>query len=292
MTNLKVIILGASGLIGHTLLRELSKDFDVYGVLHKPKEKYNSIFFDAYKTISNIDVLQIERLRESIKGVNPDVILNCTGITTRKINKNNIPDAISLNAAFPHKLAWIAKETNSRVIHFSTDCVFNGKIGNHKEMDTTDADNIYGRTKALGELKEYDNCLTLRSSFIGQELFDKTELLDWFLAQEGNKIKGYRKTLYSGVSTIFMTTIVKKIILDHPTLHGLFNLAPPNPISKYDLLGIAKKEFCVNVEIVPDDYNIHSPTLDGSRLRNKLNINIPNWQKMMSDLARHKLDYK
>jgi len=122
-------------------------------------------------------------------------------------------------------------------------------------------------------------------------LFDKTELLDWFLAQDGKNINGFKNTFYSGVSTTFMAHVVKNIILNFPELSGIYQLAPEKPISKFELLTIAKEVFNVNVEIIPDEVHIHRPTLDASKLRNKINLIVPSWNEMMSELALNKNFY-
>lgn len=289
---MKILILGASGLIGHTLLRELSCLFDVWGTLHKLKAAYATDFFDRYKIIDNIDVRQTDLVESTIRSVAPDVVLNCAGITKRKINEKNLAEAIEVNSCFPHRLAELSLHLNFRLIHFSTDCVFNGKEGNYTENSLTTAEDVYGRTKALGEVLHCQNCLTLRSSFIGQELFDKTELLDWFLKQKGKKINGFTKTLYSGVSTVFMAKVVTRLIIDFPLLNGLYQLAPEKPVSKFDLLSIAKEKFGVDVEIVPDYNHIHTPTLNAVKLRSETGIVVPSWEEMMSGLAQKAKDYK
>jgi dTDP-4-dehydrorhamnose reductase len=140
----------------------------------------------------------------------------------------------------------------------------------------------------LGEIN-YPHTLTIRSSFIGQELFDKTELLDWFLSQGGKQIKGFTNTFYSGVSTLYMARFVKEIVKYYPKLNGLYQLAPQIPISKYDLLCIANKSFKLNVDIIPDDTQNHLPTLDATKLRNMINLKIPTWEYMMNELANNKI---
>ena len=288
---MRVLILGVSGLIGHKLLQELSTDIEVFGILHKSKNQYgNCPIFSGSNIIENINVTEFKLLEGVLFAVNPDVILNCVGITKRKIDINNPLEVITINSAFPHQLANWAKINHKRVIHFSTDCVFDGKIGNYTEKSITTAEDIYGRTKALGEIN-YSHSLTIRSSFIGQELFDKTELLEWFLLQEGKQIRGYTNTFYSGVSTIFMARLVKNIILHFPDLSGLYQLAPDKPISKYELLCMAKDAFKINVEINPDNVHVHSPTLDGSKLKQEINLTVPSWKEMMSELAANKESY-
>ena len=285
---MRILILGVSGLIGHKLLQELSADFEVFGTLHKKKNLYGNFPLFADKNIiENINVVEFEILKGVLSAINPDVILNCVGITKRKIDNENPVETITINSTFPHLLANWAKTNQKRVIHFSTDCVFDGKIGNYTEKSLTNAEDLYGRTKALGEIN-YNHTLTIRSSFIGQELFDKTELLDWFIAQNGKQIKGYKNTFYSGVSTIFMARVVKNIILNFPNLSGLYQLAPDKPISKYELLNLAKEAWNVKVDIIPDDEQVHNPTLDAAKLKHEINLIVPSWREMMNELASNK----
>jgi dTDP-4-dehydrorhamnose reductase len=285
---MRVVILGVSGLIGHQLFRVLSEGFETYGILHKKKGFYGNIpLLSGKNVIDNIDVNDFKSLKEVLTEINPGLILNCIGITLRKNEINNLADAIRTNALFPHLLAQWAGNNGKRVIHFSTDCVFNGKTGNYNEDSLTTAENTYGRTKALGEIR-YENSLTIRSSFIGQELFGRTELLEWFLAQKGKQIKGFRNTFYSGVSTIFMAMTMKDIISHYPGLSGLYNLAPEKPISKYDLLCLARDAYKIDVDIVPEDQHVHFPTLDASKLRKAINLNVPSWKIMMEELASNR----
>jgi dTDP-4-dehydrorhamnose reductase len=285
---MRILILGASGLIGHKLLQELSMDFEVFGTLHKSKDSYGNIsLFSGHNIIDNVNVAEFEVLKGILYAVNPDIILNCVGITKRKDEINDSFTALTINSVFPHQLANWAKNKGKRIIHFSTDCVFDGKVGNYDETSLTTAEDIYGRTKALGEIR-YDHTLTIRSSFIGQELFGKTELLEWFLSQKGKQIKGFKNTLYSGVSTIFMARAVIKIIINYPNLSGLYNLAPEKAISKYDLICIAREAYDINVDIISDEEHVHLPTLDGSKLRNEICLTIPSWQEMMIELSSAK----
>lgn len=281
---MRILVLGVSGLIGHKLFQELHLEFDVFGTLHKSKNHYGNIpLFSGNNIIEKIDVSEFEVLKGVINAINPDVILNCVGITKRKEEINDMYKALTINSVFPHQLANWAKHYDKRIIHFSTDCVFDGKIGNYNESSLTTAEDVYGRTKALGELR-YKNTLTIRSSFIGQELFGKTELLEWFLAQNDRKINGFTNVFYSGISTIYMSKLIKKIIANFPDLCGLYHLAPDKPISKYELLCIAKEAFNVNVDIIPVDNPVHHPTLDASKLKREMNLIIPDWKEMMTEL--------
>lgn len=285
---MRILILGVSGLIGHKLFQELSPDFELFGTLHKSKNYYGNIgLFSRQNIIENVNVAEFEIFKGILLAINPDVIINCVGITKRKDEINDPFIALTINSVFPHRLANWAKNTGKRIIHFSTDCVFDGKIGNYDESSLTTAEDIYGRTKALGEIK-YSHTLTLRSSFIGQELFGKTELLEWFLSQKGKQVKGFKNTLYSGVSTIFMARVVRDIIINYSNLSGLYNLAPEKPISKFDLICIAREAYDIKVDIISDEEHVHLPTLDGSKLRNEICLTVPSWQEMMIELSSAK----
>jgi dTDP-4-dehydrorhamnose reductase len=289
---MKILILGVSGLIGHKLLQELSVDHEVFGTLNKTKDQYNNLVLFAGSTIiEGIDVLKFEKLTGVLQAIDPDVVLNCVGITKRKISENNTLKVIETNAVFPHKLAKWAKKNNKRVIHFSSDCVFNGKEGDYTEESLTTAEDLYGRTKALGEIR-YKHTLTIRSSFIGQELFDRTELLDWVLAQDGKQIKGFKNALYSGVSTNFMARTVNDIITNHTKLNSIYQLAPDVPISKYDLICLIKKAYGLEIDVTPDTDYVHRPTLSAAKLKNQIGIKVPSWEEMIEELANNRNFYK
>jgi dTDP-4-dehydrorhamnose reductase len=289
---MRVIILGVSGMIGHRLFMDMSQKFETFGTLKNDKNFYkNNSLFEKKNVVENINVLNYEVLTGALAAIDPDVIINCVGITKRKKEIENTRRTLYINALFPHKLAEWSKVNKKRIIHISTDCVFDGKIGNYSEESLTTAEDLYGRTKALGEIN-YNHTLTLRSSFIGRELFSKTELLEWFLSQNGLTIKGFTKALYTGVSTIFLSQIVADIIESHPNLSGLKQLSIEKPISKYELLCLAREAFKCNIEIIPDDTFEIKPTLKGERLRDELGYVVPTWENMMYDLANDSFNYE
>jgi dTDP-4-dehydrorhamnose reductase len=288
---MRVIILGASGLIGHSLYRELGSQFETFGTLHYHKKSYGDHrLFNNSNIIENIDISDFQVLCGVLREINPDVIINCIGITKRKKEIDNAAHALYINSLFPHKLAEWAEVNNKRLIHLSTDCVFDGKTGNYNEKSLTTAEDIYGRTKAFGEV-DYNHTLTIRSSFIGRELFSKTELLEWFLSQKGPSIKGFTKALYSGVSTKFLSKIVVEIIHKYPNLFGIKQLAIEEPISKFDLLCLARNAFKLDIEIIPDESFELKPTLNGEKLKDELDYVVPTWERMMNDLANDPFKY-
>lgn len=290
---MKILILGASGLIGHKLYQELKPRFDqVRGLVRRSREEMSQFgLFEEEDMIYDVDVLEFKKLTGIITALKSDVVLNCVGITKRKEEIEDPLLAIETNALFPHKLARWAGDNGVRVIHFSTDCVFDGTEGPYNEDSPTTGKDAYGRTKALGEIR-YDHSLTIRSSFIGQEILGKTELLEWFLNQPNDQIRGFTEAWYSGVSTKVMARVVGDIIEHHPDLGGLYQLAIPEPISKYDLLQKAREAYEVDVEIIPDSSFSIKPTLDGSRLAEKLQLRVPAWDDMMQELSTEKNQYQ
>ena len=289
---MKVIVLGASGLIGHKLFEKLSLRFETYGTLRLKREEYENDFFKDYDNfIDQIDVHDFDNLIKNLNRVNPDVILNCVGITKRKDEINLPLESIYVNSLFPHKLLSWAISNNKRLIHFSTDCVFTGKEGNYTELSLTNAEDVYGRTKALGEVN-YKNGLTIRSSFIGRELSTNSELLEWFLSNTTESINGFKNALYSGVSTIFLAKTIGDIVEFYPELYGLRQLSVKKPISKHDLLIIAKDKFNKRVDIVAEEEFQIDASLNGDLLRKEISYGNPNWTDMMEELAADNRYYK
>jgi len=283
---MRIVVLGGGGLIGHKLFQILGERFgDVHAVLHGHRNAYSANgLFECRHVVERVDVQDFDLLRGVLTALAPDVVLNCAGITKRRPEINDPLEAIPVNALFPHRLAAWASENGVRLVHFSTDCVFDGNDGPYTESSPTTAKDSYGRTKAMGEI-DYGPGLTIRSSFIGRELAMGSELLEWFLAQDGQAIKGFDEVYYSGVSTPVMARIVGDILAYHPNIEGLYQLAMPTPISKYDLLCLARDAFGVNVEIRRDTEVVSRPILDGSRLRKALNLALPSWPEMMAELA-------
>jgi len=286
----KILILGASGLLGHKLFQTLSARFDnVTGLLHGDRQRFAATgLFDDSNTVDQFEADDFQSVLERLNQLNPNVIVNAVGVTKRR---NGITDAHysrRINAEFPALLSQWVTQRGRRLIHFSTNCVFDGTKTSYTESSPPDCKTTYGSTKAAGEVSA-EAALTLRTSFIGRELSHFTELLEWFLAQEGNVISGYTSSQFSGMSTQHLSQIVADIIEFHPKLSGLYNLAVAEPITKYDLLCLARDVFKINVEITPEQNNLHNAVLDGSVLKRKLNLNIPSWQEMMEDIAKESL---
>jgi len=212
----------------------------------------------------------------------PDVVVNAIGIIKqRNTAKESIP-SIEINSLFPHRLALICETGNAKLIHLSTDCVFSGKKGNYREGDTADAEDIYGKTKLLGEVTG-ENCMTLRTSMIGPELHRKKSLLEWFLAQKGT-IKGFIRAIFSGFTTFELSRIIERLIVEYPTFHGLYHVSA-DPISKYELLSMIKQKMHLSVHIEPDTDFTCDRSLDSSRFKQDFQYSPPSWADMVDELC-------
>ena len=250
---MKLLILGANGLLGNTLSKYFfeKNNYETYGFLRDSSK----LKFFKRKYISRLiiiqDVLYINDLRRKIKKLMPDVIINCIG-QTNKIpgeNLNNIEKYISLNSLFPFRLKEICAEIKSRLIHFSSDCVFSGEKGLYSEKDNPDPTDIYGKSKLLGEL-DNENIITIRKSVIGHELDSKKGLLEWFLNHEGI-VEGYKEAIFSGLTVLELARIIDMYILPKKDIKGIIHLSG-DPISKYDLLKIIANQYNKIIKIEPN----------------------------------------
>lgn len=239
--------------------------------------------------LGGIDVADFGAFGTRLEALRPAVIVNCVGIIKQRDEAKSAIPSITVNALFPHRLAEAAAAWGGRVIHFSTDCVFSGRAGNYREEDPADADDLYGRTKFLGEVVT-GNAVTLRTSIIGRELTRHRSLLDWFLSQRGRKVRGFRRVIYSGITTNEMANVVTRVITDFPTLSGLFQVAS-EPTTKYDLLCMAREAFALDVEIEPDDREVSDRSLRGDRFRAATGWMAPPWPEMLKSVATDPTPY-
>lgn len=280
-----LVILGGSGMLGHTLWERLSRSFpDTYTTIRKDIKNYgNNSLSGSDRVIDHIDVMDFRMLEGALRVIRPDVILNCIGITKRREETQNPIFSIILNAMLPHKLAKLAADLNAKLIHFSTDCVFDGKTGHYSDDTPPNATDLYGRTKALGEVTGR-NVLTLRSSFIGKELCEGTELLEWFLSQK-NAVRGFKNAIYTGLTTLELCRVIEKLIVDYPDASGLYNVSS-EPINKFDLLRLIGEKMRRNVKIIPDESFYCDRSLDSERFRRDFGYTPPTWTKMVEELSQ------
>ncbi|MDT4898873.1 MAG: dTDP-4-dehydrorhamnose reductase [Acidobacteriota bacterium] len=280
---MKVLILGGSGMLGHKLYQVCAERFDTYSTFRQSENSYAKFeLFDPSRVIGNVAADDVASVATALAKVQPSVVVNCIGVVKQDAAAKDPLTSISINALFPHRLAQVCHAANTRLVHLSTDCVFSGRKGNYTEDDLSDAEDLYGKTKYLGEVGG-TNCLTLRTSMIGRELHGSHGLLEWFLNQQGKTVRGFRRAVFSGFTTRALAETIAWIIADHPSLEGVLHLAA-EPISKFDLLTLVKEAAGLNVQIEPDETFVCDRSLNGSRLREATGFVPPGWSDMISQL--------
>jgi dTDP-4-dehydrorhamnose reductase len=287
---MKVLVIGGSGMLGHKLVQVLKKRFDVRTTLRSDYEKYADLgIFDAEKTFSGIDVEDFETVENLLDKLKPEVVINAVGIIKQLPSSKNVVKTLSVNSIFPHRIAEALSHFDSRLITISTDCVFDGKKGGYTEEDIPNAVDLYGKSKNLGEVVE-GNCLTLRTSIIGRELETGHSLVEWFLGNEWKTIKGFKNAIYSGFPTVVLADIISDLIENQKNLRGLFHVSS-EPINKYELLCLIKKEFNLNIEIEPESEFQIDRSLDSTKFRKMTGFAPLDWDEMIKRMANDPTPY-
>ena len=282
---MRVLILGGAGMLGHMLWRRLYQRFDVYVTVRKTASYYKNLYlFEPERLKGEVDVRRSEDMLEAFGWSKPDVVINAVGIIKQLKEAEDPLLSLEINSLFPHHLALTCGATGTRFIHISTDCVFSGKAGSYTEHSISDATDLYGRTKFLGEMYS-QGILILRTSIIGPEIGRSFGLLEWFLAQKGGRCRGFSKAIFSGLTTLALADLFADIIIDHPTLHGLYHVSS-DPISKYDLLQIVNEVYQLGVTIEKEEEFVCDRSLDSKRFREATGWRPESWKDMIVELNR------
>ncbi|MBU0721471.1 SDR family oxidoreductase [bacterium] len=287
MQKQKILILGVTGMLGHTLFKEMSKNesFHVYGTTRSKSSLEHYFTPEEMNHIrGGVDADNFDTVIRAIASVQPSIIINCIGIIKQLPIAKDPLTAITVNAQLPHRISLVARSANARFIHISTDCVFNGKKGNYNEEDQSDAEDLYGRTKFLGEV-DYPHCVTLRTSIIGHELKTELSLIDWFLSQE-KEINGFTKAIYSGFTTIEMVNIISNYVIPNKELSGLYHVSS-EAISKYDLLNIMKEVYKKEIIIKPYDDFVLDRSLSCEKFKSATGYQSAEWKVMLKNMYSH-----
>ena len=281
---MRILILGGDGMLGHRLLRQFAPHHETRVTLHQPLDAYRQFRqFDRGNAYDGVDVLDAARVIEIFSDFEPQAAINAAGIVKQRPDMKDEVLSIEINGVFPHLLSRVCRAHGTRLIHLSTDCVFSGKQGNYSENDRPDPEDAYGFGKLLGEA-DGRGALTLRTSMIGLELKRKTSLVEWFLAQRGKSIKGWRKTIFSGFTTAEMSRLIETLVCKFPDAHGIYH-ASSDPISKFDLLAGIESRIRSGTRIEPDDSFQCDRSLDSTRFRAAFGYSPPGWDAMLDELA-------
>jgi len=282
---MKILILGGDGMLGHRLMKHFSSTgHEVRVTLRQGLSAYREFgLFRAENAYAETDVRSSDLVAELFAQWRPEAVVNAVGIVKQRPTAKELIPSIEINALFPHKLAELCKASGARMIHVSTDCVFSGRKGHYQEDDPSDAEDLYGKTKYLGEVHD-SHCLTLRTSMIGRELSRKQGLLEWLLSQRGS-VQGYKNALFSGFTTLELSRIIDKILAEYPEKGGLYHVSS-EPISKFDLLTLIRRKMGLRVEIIPVEEPRLDRSLDSTRFRSEFNYTPPTWEEMIEELSK------
>ena len=287
MQKERVLILGITGMLGHTLFKEMNKNtnLEVFGTTRNKNGLENYFTEDEMiKIRGNVDADNFETVIRAIASVQPTIIINCIGIIKQLPISQDPLTAITVNAQLPHRISLVARSANARFIHISTDCVFNGKKGNYTEKDHSNAEDLYGRTKFLGEVA-YPHCVTLRTSIIGHELKTNYSLVDWFMSQQ-NDVNGFTKAMYSGFPTIEIVNIISNYVIPNKNLTGLYHVSS-DPISKFDLLNILKEIYKKDININPFSDFVLDRSMNSDKFKIATGYVAPSWNQLIENMYNH-----
>lgn len=281
---MKILVLGITGMLGSAMLRILSQSpaNDVWGTA---RDTSANDYFDASLAahiIHGIDMLDEAALAALFDKVKPNAVVNCIGLVKQLADAKEPLHAIPINALLPHRLAALCATHRARLIHISTDCVFSGKKGNYVETDFPDADDLYGRSKLLGEVVDSPHAITLRTSIIGHELKGQHSLIAWFLAQQ-KTVKGFTKAIFSGLPTDELARVVRDVVLPRPELHGLYHVAA-QPINKFDLLSLVAKTYRKDIDIIADAQLSIDRSLNAKRFHDATGYVPPSWPALIEHM--------
>ena len=281
---MRILILGGDGMLGHRLFKHLRENHEVGVTLRRGPSDYERYgLFDEDNSYYGMEVLDRDKLSEVVADFRPEAVVNAVGIVKQRGTAKEAIPSLEVNSLLPHRLALLCRVAGARLVHVSTDCVFSGKKGNYTEEDVPDPEDLYGRTKLLGEVSE-PGSVTLRTSIIGLELSRKTGLIEWFLTQEG-EIQGFRRAIYTGLTTGELSRVIERVLDEHPDLSGVWQVAS-EPINKYDLL-VRFSEIlgCEDVRISPDDAVRIDRSLSGVAFERATGYSAPGWNEMLQELG-------
>lgn len=280
---MKVLVLGAAGMLGHKMLQRLSLRFETVGTVRGEANPYRHFPALASATLlGGVSADDLPSVAGALERVKPQAVINCIGIVKQLKESKDPIASIQINSLFPHQLARLCDEYGARTVQFSTDCVFSGKNGPYQEIDQPDPLDLYGRSKLLGEIQGPGR-LTLRTSIVGRELRGGKSLIEWFLSKKGGRAKGYAKALYTGLTTLAMADLVGDLLENQPGLHGMWHVSS-QPISKYDLLEMVNRIFDLGIELEKDELFFCDRRLDSALFRQTTSFTPKPWEDMISQM--------
>ncbi len=286
---MRILVIGISGMFGSAVFKLFAEHggFDLTGTIRSELAKRYFPVEWHENMIIGLDILDDDSLTRIVETTNPDVVINCAGLVKQQATANDPLIVLPVNSMYPHRLAAICESSGARLIHVSTDCVFDGSKGNYVESDPSNATDLYGRSKYIGELNNKPHAITLRTSKIGHELNSQAGLIEWFLSQSG-PISGYKRAIFSGLPTVEVARVIIDYVLPKPDLCGLYHVSSA-PISKFDLLSLVAEIYDKNIEIIPDNEFTIDRSLNSERFQTETGYRAPEWPALVEAMKNSKL---
>lgn len=291
----RILILGAGGMLGHKLCQLMPQyGHEVFGAVRKNSDSLDR-FREVYShttLMGGVDALDDASLARTIQDIEPAFVLNCIGIVKQLQKAEDAFLSVAINSYLPHRLARLCESNGARLVHISTDCVFSGTSGNYAEGDFSDARDLYGKSKFLGETTAVEQCaVTLRTSFIGRELHRPTHgLVEWFLAQQNKQVKGFARAIYTGFTSLELVKVIAQVIEKGPKLHGLFQVASV-PINKYELLLLLREIYGLKIQIERDENFKCDRSMQSNRFFDATGYVSPPWTQMILEMCNDSTPY-
>jgi dTDP-4-dehydrorhamnose reductase len=287
---MRVLILGGAGMLGHKLWQTCRRRFDTWITVRAGYGQYARYeIFDPQRTIGGVEAADFDALVRALAEVKPAAVVNCIGIIKQLKAARDPIASLSINSLFPHRLANLCRSAGARLVHISTDCVFSGRKGMYTESDVSDAQDLYGRSKFLGEVSS-PGCLTLRTSIIGRELSGQNGLVEWFLSNRGGKVRGFTKAIYTGLTTTALARIIADVLEIYVDLSGLHHVSSA-PISKFELLTLVNRTYNLGIGIEPDADVVCDRSLDSTCFRQAVGWQPQSWEAMLDEMHQDPTPY-
>lgn len=285
---MKVLIIGVTGMLGSALHQVFAPDprFEIWGTLRHAAARRFFAERDHARLLHGVDISDLDALVSVLNRVRPNVVINAVGVVRQLAVANDPLIALPVNSIFPHRLAGLCGLAGARLIHISTDCVFSGRKGNYTESDASDAEDLYGKSKYIGEVHDRPHVITLRTSGIGHELNSRHGLLEWFLGEPG-PVHGYSQAIYTGLPWVELARVMRDHVFPRSNLRGLYHVSS-DPISKLDLLRIVAKVYGKQIDIMPDDSIRIDRSLDSTRFRSATGYIPAAWPELVTEMHAYR----
>ena len=276
----RILILGCSGMLGNATYRLLTTESDhsVSGTVRSLRSMAGTSLENATGLIEGVDASDFDSIVGAFASARPTLVVNCIGLVKQLAASGDPLSVLPVNSLLPHRLARLCAASGARLVHVSTDCVFSGRKGGYREADGSDAEDLYGRSKYIGEVSE-PHAITLRTSIVGHELSSAHGLVDWFLAQRG-PVKGFARAIFSGLPTVVLAEVIRDRVIPDPSLSGVWHVSS-EPISKLHLLQLLAEVYSRPTVIVPDECLVIDRSLDSSLFSERTGYRAMPWPDLV-----------